>query len=82
MVQIRGDGYMDIAHHYREHDSRHNNHAKRLQDPEAFSYMWEEMDQVFASRLDYTLRRNPRREDLVARPCEAKPPDYVGTGVT
>ena len=44
--------------------------------------MWEEMDQVFASRLDYTLRRNPRREDLVARPCEAKPPDYVGTGVT
>lgn len=47
--------------------------------------MWEEVDQVFASRLDYTLRSNPSRrvwEDLVDRPCEAKVPDCVDIGVT
>jgi hypothetical protein len=44
--------------------------------------MWEEMDRVFASRLDYTLQSIPRQEDLVERPCEAKSPDYVDTMVT
>jgi hypothetical protein len=82
MVQIRGDVDMDIAHQYQKSDSRHNNHAKSLQVPEASSYMWEEMNQVFASRLNYTLQSIPRREDLVERLYEAKSPDYVDTMVT
>jgi hypothetical protein len=73
---------MYIAHQYQELDFRHNTHAKYFQLPEVFSYMWEGLDQVFASRLDYTLRSIPRWEDLVERPCEAIFPDYVDTGVT
>jgi hypothetical protein len=56
MVQIRGDGDMDIVHQYQKPGSRRNNHAEYLEVPEASSYMWEEVVQVFASRLGYTLR--------------------------